>query len=160
MQLLSFNQKVSNKAWIIIGSLPSSRGITLFNDSVKQGIFSLSTELNASEHYCAKLIEHVLPDATQPVTTSTVHSAILCHFRERVALLQSLRLVFESAARSDAPQSRTRHILQKYLYDMVKGPFSLARNAPPGNLAAKLLFEIDTVKAEISKQISRIPSEL
>lgn len=141
------------------GSLPSSRGITLFNANVKQAVFSLSTEMSASEHYCARLIEHVLPDVTQSVSTSTIHAAVLCHYRERLALLQSLRLVFESAARSDAPQSHVRQFLQRYMYDMVKGPYTTVRNAPTTNLANKLIHEIDAVKADIAKQQARISSK-
>lgn len=132
------------------GSLPSARGVTLFNANFKRGVLSLAEELNASEHYCARLLEHVLSDATQPVNETTVQNAILSRHSERSAMLASLRLIFETATSADAPRSRVVDFLQKFMFDLIQGPYGGGRDEAPFNLASKLVFEIDAIAAEIN----------
>ena len=79
--------------------------------------FQLAEELNASEHYCARL-----PDATQSVNAITVQRAILSRYDERSAMPASFCLIFE-AATIDAPQSRVSDFLQKFMFDAVQGPY-------------------------------------
>ncbi|KAF8305838.1 hypothetical protein DL93DRAFT_2120780 [Clavulina sp. PMI_390] len=137
------------------GTLPSSRGgVTLFSTNFKQGVLSLSNALHASERFCATLLEDNITDVTQPVDETTVQSAILSYHQERVALLRCLRLIFELATRSDATPSRSREFLQRYMFDMLKGPYKLGSEvgAATGTLAAKLLFEIDATKRKIEGQ--------
>lgn len=122
-------------------------------------MLSLAEELNASEHYCARLLEHVLPDATQSVNEATVQSAVLSRHNERSAMLASLRLIFEAATNVDAPPSRVRDFLQKFMFDVVQGPYSDAGNQPSVNLASKLVFEIDATSREITRLDDRAISE-
>ena len=125
--------------------------MTLFNASFKHGVLSLAEELNASEHYCARLLEHVLPDATQSVNAVTVQRAILSRYDERTAMLASFRLIFEAATIVDAPQSRLSDFLQKFMFDAVQGPYSGGIGQPAVNFASKVVSEIDAIAGEISK---------
>lgn len=122
----------------------------MFNSNFKQGVLALSDALQASEHFCANLLEKVIQDATQPVDQSTVQTAILSYHTERLALLQCLRIIFEVATRSDAPPSRIREFVQKYMYDLLQGPYILGTSTTSGNLAAKLVSEIDLTRTQIS----------
>jgi hypothetical protein len=113
-------------------------------------VLSLAEELNASEHYCARLLEHVLPDATQSVNAITVQHAILSHYDECSAMLAGFRLIFEAATIVDTPQSRVSDFLQKFMFDAVQGPYSGGLSRPAVNFASKVVSEIDAIAGEIT----------
>ena len=132
--------------------------MTLFNASFKHGVLSLAEELNASEHYCARLLEHVLPDATQSVNAITVQRAILSPYDKRTAMLASFPLVFEATTIVDAPQSRVSDFLHKLMFYAVQGPYSGGLGQPAVNFASKVLSEIGAIAGEITTLDARATS--
>lgn len=83
-------------------------------------MLSLAEELDASEHYCTRLLEHVLPDAAQSVDEVAMRHAILFQQKEHSAMLASIHLIFGAATNVDASHSQVSAFLQKFMFNVIQ----------------------------------------
>ena len=124
----------------------------MFNDDFKHETLFLAQELDGSERFCAQLLDHVIRSHPASSRSGIAETALFDMHQERATLLTCLRLIIENAARTDAPNTKTLRILRDCASNLIQGPFDMGRDKPKGNMASKLLSEIDTIYSNVSKQ--------
>jgi nuclear pore complex protein Nup205 len=127
-------------------------GASVFNDDFKHETLFLAQELDGSERFCAQLLHHVIRSYPASSRQGIAETALFDLHQERAALLACLRLIIENAARVNAPNTKAFRILRDFVSDLIQGPFEMGHDKPKGNMASKLLSEIDTTYNNISKQ--------
>ncbi|EGG11345.1 uncharacterized protein MELLADRAFT_76626 [Melampsora larici-populina 98AG31] len=115
----------------------------------------LSEQLDISENNCAILLQHGMSRKSR-YGRANADSAVIMYYRERSALLRSLKLIFQAGDSEEMIQSGMTDELEKFRQGLVES--SVKINNKPFNWIDKVFEEVKNSKKEIQKLKNQLTS--
>ncbi len=116
---------------------------SFINAEFKQEALFLAEQLDCSEFYCAQLLEHALRSQPNPQFSRLAEKAVILHHQERIASIRCLKLVVETATRTDVPNTPNVAFVRALALQLIQMPLSAGLDEGETSLAIKLLTEMD-----------------
>ena len=120
---------------------------SVINAEFKQEVLFLSEQLDCSEFYCAQLLEHVLRAQPNSQVSGLAEKAVVLHHRERIASIRCLKLVVETATRTDVLNMPNVDFVRSLALQLIQMPFYIGSDKDETSLVIKLLTELDKLRS-------------